>query len=571
VDADPAPAPGGSGGEPGPPFPLADLASDTQVAVLEALSAADLSRAAVASRLLFLLAKEVQRRPTLVVDVGAPSEVFARLRQRLVATPTIGFLFGTGVFEQSGVTSVLPKCLPPTCHIIGAETEELQALVPSTSAAKGPATELRGVTQRGQLAAMLGSFPDAVAQSFHISNQVGVELAAARDDTALAEALKRHHLPCGPDWGTIVLIVGRLSRDCDPEVILKGVQRCCPNAAILGGIAGNKLLRHAHGRTTIKEVGIVGMALKGNVPLTALVSRGCSPMTPPLRARGAQAEVFEEDGEQERVLIVPELADTDGSCQSSLKVVVEAQQAMRSKGRRITQPFAGYRLGADGGYTLEHIGQNSFGRGGEMCLPLPSGEAGPLPDCGVRFYHLDPDACRKDLRQLLGYVKKKCEDDNEEQTLGSIMFTCGGRRDGFFGDEFVDAKIFQEAFPMQPLVGFWAGGEIGPQALAEAVPAEATRTGRAALQGFTAVFGVFRAPPPPQRTWLALLAEDQVPAAVGEVFARLAQEAAGRAEAAVREGDTAGAELHRARAAALAAVPTAMLPADERTALLGAA
>lgn len=79
---------------------------------------------------------------------------------------------------------------------------------------------------------------------------------------------------------------------------------------------------------------------------------------------------------------------------------------------------------------------------------------------------------------------------------------------------------FQAAFPSLPLAGFWAGGEIGPQALVEAALEQATRTGRATLQGFTAVFGIFRAPLPAARSWLAALGDEGVPAAVGEVLAR---------------------------------------------------
>lgn len=49
-------------------------------------------------------------------------------------------------------------------------------------------------------------------------------------------------------------------------------------------------------------------------------------------------------------------------------------------------------------------------------------------------------------------------------------------------------------FPTSALAGFYAGGEIGPQALAQASGAVATQTGGATLQGFTAVFGLFSVP-----------------------------------------------------------------------------
>lgn len=183
------------------------------------------------------------------------------------------------------------------------------------------------------------------------------------------------------------------------------------------------------------------------------------------------------------------------------------------------------------------------------------------------FFQLSPQACKVDLEQLLGYVRSQCEQEGEE-VLGSVMFTCGGRNGRFFGEDCADAKRFQEAFPSVPLVGFWAGGEIGPQALAEAAPNEATRTGNAAFQGFTAVFGIFRAPRPSRGTLLAGLGDDDVGREVGSALAQLAREAKERGNAAFRESDSATAIVHYNRALSLANVPSASVTASEQALLL---
>jgi len=62
----------------------------------------------------------------------------------------------------------------------------------------------------------------------------------------------------------------------------------------------------------------------------------------------------------------------------------------------------------------------------------------------------------------------------------------------------LDATHFARAFEGLPLAGFYAGGEIGPLALAE-VAEGAFQYGAAAMQGFTVVFGVFVKPKARQR------------------------------------------------------------------------
>eukprot|EP00966_Prymnesium_polylepis_P015971 368589-Prymnesium_polylepis.1 len=65
------------------------------------------------------------------------------------------------------------------------------------------------------------------------------------------------------------------------------------------------------------------------------------------------------------------------------------------------------------------------------------------------------------------------------------MFTCTARH------EAADAKAFTTVFPSVPVVGLPCGGEIGPRA--RSTPG-GTQTGDAALQGFTAVYGLFAVP-----------------------------------------------------------------------------
>eukprot|EP00933_Yihiella_yeosuensis_P044328 TRINITY_DN3942_c1_g1_i1.p1 TRINITY_DN3942_c1_g1~~TRINITY_DN3942_c1_g1_i1.p1 ORF type:complete len:745 (-),score=157.56 TRINITY_DN3942_c1_g1_i1:147-2183(-) len=562
-------------------FPIADLPRDIVLSALSALDASALAASGCSSRLLLLLAKEVQRQPSLVVEVGKPSVVLQALQKSMIGTPTMGFVFGCGDFQW--VSDILSKRLPLGCSVIGASTHELQALVPSAS----KDSQLQNVEgsmldQDLKLALMLGSFPDAVATAFHVTSVQCQQISGGSEEEGVSK-MNSWGKPTGRDWKTVVVLVcgESLHDSTNPERLLNVFQKSYPEAAILGGIAGSQLVLHSGGQTHIHEEGVVALALKGEVPLTALVSRGCTPLTAPLRTRGARIVSDDEEGstdfkkDRSYTLMVTELIDEIGTSQQPLSAAISAQQ----KGRPRMPLFSGLRAAdTDGGYLLDQLSQTSFVRGGGMQLPFDKNLASACgretlaealqnpPECQVRFFQLDPDACKADVTRLLGHVKQQCE-EREEETLGAVMFTCGGRGRQFFQEEFVDAKAFKSSFPGKPLVGFWAGGEIGPQALADAAASEATRTGRAALQGFTAVFGVFRTPKIKPRLEMLSLSDGDVPVEVGKLIAKMAMDAKEIGNGAFRAGHHSESKRHYTRALEISMVPSAAVPASERSLL----
>eukprot|EP00405_Crypthecodinium_cohnii_P059536 CAMPEP_0206633762 /NCGR_PEP_ID=MMETSP0325_2-20121206/69668_1 /ASSEMBLY_ACC=CAM_ASM_000347 /TAXON_ID=2866 /ORGANISM="Crypthecodinium cohnii, Strain Seligo" /LENGTH=576 /DNA_ID=CAMNT_0054159487 /DNA_START=193 /DNA_END=1920 /DNA_ORIENTATION=- len=262
-------------------------------------------------------------------------------------------------------------------------------------------------------------------------------------------------------------------------------------------------------------------------------------------------------------LLIPELTDEAGNVVRPLAAVAEAQRASEQRFGN-TLLFVGMRPRNRGGFLLEPVSRGSFQRGGTLLLGASScgvealtSQGLDMDDFEVRFYCLDPEACRQDLHRQLNFIKAECA-NLDERPLGSLMFTCAGRAEEFFGQNYADLRMFQEEFDL-PTMGFWAGGEIGPQAMAEAIPEEATRSGRAMFQGFTAVFGIFRAPLPVRKGALETLGEHQLPQAVGEVLANWAREARRRGDAGRRDGDSKTVCARQwSRAAALASVETAM-------------
>ena len=106
----------------------------------------------------------------------------------------------------------------------------------------------------------------------------------------------------------------------------------------------------------------------------------------------------------------------------------------------------------------------------------------------MRFFSFDAASCRDDLSRRLDALKGELQRKGQ-RLLGSVMFTCGGRTQHFFGEPAFDASTFVKTFSGTPLIGMYAGGEIGPQLLAEAPPSKAFQVGRAQMHGFTVVFG----------------------------------------------------------------------------------
>jgi len=105
------------------------------------------------------------------------------------------------------------------------------------------------------------------------------------------------------------------------------------------------------------------------------------------------------------------------------------------------------------------------------------------------------DGCPKGAVQLVASSMRRAQElatQNGDTILGALLFTCNARGHHMFGRDAQDAAIFQAQFPQAPLMGFYAGGEIGPDA--EDSSTVTFLRGKACMQGFTAVFGFFLVP-----------------------------------------------------------------------------
>lgn len=115
-----------------------------------------------------------------------------------------------------------------------------------------------------------------------------------------------------------------------------------------------------------------------------------------------------------------------------------------------------------------------------------------LVNANVDLLDLDGKACMDDMTNA---TRKLKEQTKGEKLLGAVMISCNGRgptAGGLISEDMSDATRFAKAFPDVPCLGFYAGGEIGPEA--KAGRESAFQAGRTALQGFTAVFALFIVP-----------------------------------------------------------------------------
>jgi hypothetical protein len=153
----------------------------------------------------------------------------------------------------------------------------------------------------------------------------------------------------------------------------------------------------------------------------------------------------------------------------------------------------------DGGFELtglgnEHVVQSHHA----LVLPPRRGDDPTWERGALRFYSFDPESCKLDLTTRLHAVKAAAE-ARGDTIVGAVMFTCSGRTHHFFGEAAFDAGTFNKIFTDVPLIGMYAGGEIGPPLLADAPPSRAFQVGGASMHGFTAIFGLFIVPPRPPR------------------------------------------------------------------------
>lgn len=281
--------------------------------------------------------------------------------------------------------------------------------------------------------------------------------------------------PSGLDFAGVQRVVGEgdpspmlLLADpfsCDSESLLRLLDQLNPGAVKVGGLASGA---PSPGRNVlfwgdrVVTDGAVGVVLRGDVVVDAVVAQGCRPVGRPMTVtESADNLLFALDGEP------------------ALDVVGALLSSLDGESKRLFQrsPMLGIAMDPEvgalrrGDFLLRHvIGVDPPRKGVAIGHRLMVGDR-------VQFHVRDPAASAEDLsEQVTRYLGSV-----GEQPAGALMFSCVGRGQRFYGRPNHDTDLLAGLLEA-PTTGFFCNGELGPV------------HGRSFLHGYTCALALFRQP-----------------------------------------------------------------------------
>lgn len=296
------------------------------------------------------------------------------------------------------------------------------------------------------------------------------------------------------------------------SVNLLRLNKCLGGPPPAPGLAKKELVEHVYQVMQTKkyrlemleEGGICGVALGGqDVPVRSMVSRGVKSLTrgsasdtrPSTNFTVLQAEYIKPTDEGYMFTgedpppyhLIRRIRDNDsGKVYSPVEFVTAFGQSA----------FLGVRRIGEDGFSLHMPHPISLNLNAFMLVISENSstevEEESYENAHVDLLDLDGKACMDDMTNA---TRKLQEQTQGEKLLGAVMISCNGRgptAGGLISEDMSDATRFAKAFPDVPCLGFYAGGEIGPEAKAGCE--SAFQVGKTALQGFTAVFALFIVP-----------------------------------------------------------------------------
>ncbi|NIQ03413.1 MAG: hypothetical protein GWM98_26095 [Nitrospinaceae bacterium] len=249
------------------------------------------------------------------------------------------------------------------------------------------------------------------------------------------------------------------------EEFLAGMDFAYPNASVVGGLAsganssgGNALYLD----DKIYNMGMVGVALSGNIQMDTIVAQGCRPIGKPMSITKCDQTLLQE---------------LDGK--PPLEILEEMVDSLTEYDRKLlrTSLFLGIEMDP----LKEDPGQGDFLIRNLMGVDRETGSVsiGALLREGqlVQFHLRDRVMSAEDLKVMLSRYQSK---GGWREAKGALLFSCLGRGEYLYGAPNHDSDVFKTKIGNIPLGGFFCNGEIGP-------------VGRATfLHGYTSSFGIFR-------------------------------------------------------------------------------
>jgi small ligand-binding sensory domain FIST len=322
--------------------------------------------------------------------------------------------------------------------------------------------ELEGVPGLALAGAVL---PGVEITPFHVPAERTPDPAEPGDDPAVERRRWNHALGLTDGADPHLILLADPFTWSGPE-LLDGLDRAYPSGSKIGGLCSgggrpgeHRLFcgRSAHHR------GMVGVALRGNLEVDAIVAQGCRPIgTPMFVTRHHERVMFELDGRPAvEVLqwLFDELSPTERvKAQHSLfiGIVMDPQREVYDAGDFLVRNLVGVdpQSGAIG--TAAQLHKNAV----------------------VQFHLRDAETSAADLLALL---RDHAGRRHGDPSLGVLLFSCLGRGRGLYEQPDHDSSLVRELLGARlPIVGFFGNGEIGPVA------------GRTHMHGYTSSLMLFR-------------------------------------------------------------------------------
>ena len=241
--------------------------------------------------------------------------------------------------------------------------------------------------------------------------------------------------------------------------LISGLDYACPQAAKLGGIAGQHSASHgsllfSHGSDQQAGVttGAVGCLIGGSWRLDPMVAQGCRPIGPVLEVEQAQRNVVLEVSEGSK------RHSPVAALQSILTSLSADERELAKNSLFLGVGRSSFNLAASQtGTSSAFLVRNLIGidpRNGAVAVAerMRAGQQ-------VQFQLRDGTTSRQELRQLLERQRLQ-----QPAPLAALVFACLGRGQGLYGERDGDVSACREAFAEVPIAGAFCNGEIGPVA-----------------------------------------------------------------------------------------------------------
>lgn len=513
-------------------YPMMDSwNADLVLQVIQFLSLKDGNRLAAASQRYYFLVHQYRkvRGPEIVaVSSKVPGvkllenstkECINEAIERLQKPPNIVFVFSK---ERLAVEENIMAQLPDDCVVLGAKSEAIQTCIQED------------IDCKSDFAVMMGNMdatikPFFFAESFDFNTLIR-ELAEMPQDHWKAFML----YASGPQASMVDDIVHALQTAYPQSIIVGGIssevfvttpvkqlpEKELMRLSILNLIKLNKamggppltdttkeaivkhiqkvMLRRQFKMNTLDDGGIVGIALGGEVPIRSTVSRGVRSLTlrsspQPSTNLYVEHSLHHRPSDQAFMFrgedipsyhLIRRVVDRD------TLTIYTPDELVAMYGK---PDLVGIRRPNQDGFEL-HVPHPIASHSGGFLFFEDTGTdlGGSLEGCNIDLFALEGRACLEDMEVTMEQLRQQTQGQN---ILGAIMVSCtarGPHKGALIYEEMADATRFSTAFPKVPCLGFYAGGEIGPVALAGR--RDVFRSGKATLQGFTAVFAIFMAP-----------------------------------------------------------------------------